>query len=145
MAVQLPDLWPSEVGQVKVLTPLFILRHQAGLLRKRSSNVLEAEVTSTYEPDRHLDTCHFLDLVVPALDRFRVRILNVRHSKMKVYPAYIAESEYSSDENGRSNSQAEFIENLGHMLKSDDTRSLIESLLAQATEALNEGDPNTIE
>ena len=139
MTIEIPDLWPPEVARVKVLTPLLILRHQAGLLRKRSANVLEAEVTTLIDSDRHLDANHSLDVLVPAMDRFQVRLLTVFHSKLKVYPAYISaeHSEYGRNDEGRCNSQAEFIQKLGEVLTSPDTRSVIESLLAQATEALD--------
>ena len=64
MQSEIPDLWPAEVGRVQVITPLLILRHQAGLLRQRSMNLLEAEVTTESDSRGPLDVAHYLELVV---------------------------------------------------------------------------------
>ena len=136
MQSEIPDLWPAEVGRVQVITPLLILRHQAGLLRQRSMNLLEAEVTTESDSRGPLDVAHYLELVVPSLDRLQVRLLNVRHNKVRVYPAYIgANEEYAWDGESRANSQSEFVQKLGSLLSSPDLRATIESLLAQANEA----------
>ena len=46
MITEIPDLWPAEVAITTVLSPLAILRHQAGQLRRKTKNILEAEVLS---------------------------------------------------------------------------------------------------
>ena len=142
MPLEIPDLWPPEVAQVNVLTPLLILRHQAGLLRQRSSNVLEADVVTEQNNHGRWNVCHSLDLVVPALDRLQVRLLNVRHNKVMVYPAHLNEADFATvSRETCSNSQSEFIQKLGNVLRSDDVRSVIESLLAQANEVTTDVAP----
>ena len=138
MTLEIPDLWPPEVAQVKVLTPLLILRHQAGLLRQRSANLLEADVVTRFDQERHVDVFHSLDVIVPALDRLQVSLACVRHNKIRVYPAYLDREECTNrSEQNRCSTQAEFVRKLGELLGSEDTRSVIESLLAQANEAIS--------
>ena len=132
----IPDLWPSEVDETAVLTPVAILRHQAALLGSRSHNILEAEVVSEPSPANNGDVWHGLELIVPALDFFRVRLLTVGHDRMRAYPVSLrlGATPYGSADKG-ANSQSEFVIQLGVLLGSDSVRSVIHSLLAQANDA----------
>ncbi len=132
MQPDVPDLWPPEVEQTAVLTPLLILRHQAGLLRKRSGGVLEAEVTSDAAGD---GTRHAVDLIVPSLGRLRVRLLSVRHLTTEVYPAWVDLGDDDAADGDGAATQAEFLAALGQLLASPSVRSALQSLLAQAHEA----------
>ena len=102
--------------------------------------MLEAEVVTEHDERRIQSVTHSLDLVVPALDRLQVRLLSAQHEQVKVYPVYVSLDAVGRGADGadRCNSQDEFITRLGNLLGSADVRSVIESLLAQATEAMAE-------
>jgi len=44
MSIGIPDLWPDEVAFADVVSPLTILRHQAGQLRAKTKGLLEGEI-----------------------------------------------------------------------------------------------------
>ncbi len=44
MANAIPDLWPDEIAELDVLTPVAILRVQAGQLRQKTRGLVEADV-----------------------------------------------------------------------------------------------------
>ena len=134
MSVAIPDLWPAEVDQSDVLSPLVILRHQAGLLRQRTGNVLEADVVTESDPESN-DVCHGLELIVPALRRLRVRLVNVVHDEAVAYPVTIVSGVSLGQAGRRAGSQSEFIHRLGEVLGSEAVRGTIQTVFAQAKEA----------
>jgi len=94
--------------------------------------LIEAEILSEV---KGLDIEHSLDLIVPALKRYRYRLLVVLHSRTLVYPCSISFGDERSDETfGQASSQEEFVAQLGKYLRSDHTRSVIDSLIAQAND-----------
>lgn len=138
MANAVPDLWPESVD-VDVISPLVILRHQATALRKRTKNLLEADIhTSTLEPhpasdpfDDDARVQHELRIVVPALDRYSYSLLRVWHRSSLPYPVTIVGW-------GTAASEDEFMDLLSKALASPDTMSIIHSLIAQTNERIDE-------
>ncbi|HEX8203776.1 MAG TPA: hypothetical protein VF590_25085 [Isosphaeraceae bacterium] len=146
MAATIPDLWSDDIT-VKVLTPLAILRSQAGLLSQKTKGRLKAEVT-TATSDKAVQ--HQGDLIAPAL-RYRHRALAAKHGRDPVYPA-IAETEClkpmstsemiaeltqfvpREDWRPRAATEQEFVELVGETLRSVEVRSLIQSLIARINE-----------
>jgi hypothetical protein len=154
MAATIPNLWSDDI-KVDILTPLVILRSQAGLLGQMTRGLLEAEV-STVTSDTGV-VQHHLDLIAPAL-RYRHRVLAVKHSRELVYPVAVeaecfqpkpkswttgeipAPSKPSSfpvdPEDGRpkANTEQEFIDLVSKVLHSSEVRSIIQSLIARSNE-----------
>lgn len=148
MSVTIPDLWPDVVTVSEVLTPCAVLKYQAGQLRKRSKGLLEAEVITE---DRDKTTHHFLELVAPALDRYRFRLLDAWHGYDFVYPVTVHST--VKDEKPATlpevlvraiaadsgppvaATQEEFLKLIGEILGSNKAKSLIQSLIAKSNDA----------
>jgi hypothetical protein len=81
------DLWPSELGLETVVTPVSILRTQAKLLGERTQGMIEGDVRTWTQGS---DVYHDLNVVVPALDNYRYRLLRVHHPVM-LYPVFVDE------------------------------------------------------
>ncbi|MGH7171820.1 MAG: hypothetical protein ACRELG_16205 [Gemmataceae bacterium] len=141
----IPDLWPEDVQPLTVLTPLAILRFQAGQLRQRTNGLLEAEVQSSERVDSRMQ--HSFDLIAPALNRYRYRLFTVDHEQQMVYPVRVDFPEQESVEDpprgGRSlklpasdwaTTQDEFLKEIARILQSPRVRSVIHSLLARSNE-----------
>lgn len=146
MAVAIPDLWPDAVTMKDVVSPLMILRHQAGLLRARSQNVLEAEISSIRgKIDEDSDTiyAHLFRIIVPALGRKTYELFEVRHSIDLVYPATVIFAPLANQYGPPvAASQTEFTSILAKVFNHPRTISVIQSLLVQANEDTSEALPN---
>ena len=131
MSIGIPDLWPAEVAFTDVVSPLMILRHQAGLLRDRSQNVLEAVVTSHVG---EVDVVHEFSIVVPALARKSYSMFRVTHQFDQVYPAGIQFGPMTSDRFEFFSNQEAFTRFLAEVFRHPRTVSVIQSQLAQINE-----------
>lgn len=146
----IPDLWPDEVKVTSVVSPIAILKHQAGLLARKTNGLLEAEVASTNVGENFVE--HELRLIVPALNRYATTLLSVRHNRERVYPCIVRSPDsYEgaaltigaairatfSDipKDTELGSPTELIGELSKALSSTTTKSLIFSLLAQINES----------
>ena len=121
------DLWP-DIHAAKPRTPLSIMKQQAVMLGKHTSNLLEAEVTTDiYDGDFR----HRFVIAVPALD-YRYELFTVSHDPM-LYPITVSSVRYENY-TGRSKLQneQEFVDWLKSVLNSDETKRILASLLAQA-------------
>lgn len=82
MVATIPSLWPEDI-KVDLLPPGTILKVQANTLGKLTQGILDAEVTTvTGEKDY---VVHRLDLIAPALDGRRKRVLTATH-RADYYP-----------------------------------------------------------
>jgi hypothetical protein len=131
MANVIPDLWPDEIGDLDVLTPLAILRIQAGQLKQKTRGLVEAEVETETSVDASAEHYYF-DLIAPALNRYRVRLLDAWHVPKRVYPVYVDVG--NGQHTAVCTTQADFVGVLGNIFSSSDTRSLISSFIAQSNE-----------
>src|SRR5262249_20402576 len=86
MADPVRDLWPEDVTDTDVLPPVAIMRQQAGLLGRKTQNLVQAEVTTKAAPKGQIR--HFFTLVAPALDHYRYRLFYVKHGEL-AYPVDI--------------------------------------------------------
>jgi hypothetical protein len=119
------DLWP-DIHAAKPRTPLSIMKQQAVMLGKHTSNLLEAEVTTDiYDGDFR----HRFVIAVPALD-YRYELFTVSHDPM-LYPITVLHPITVSLVPKLRNEQ-EFVDWLKNVLNSDDTKRILASLLAQA-------------
>lgn len=131
MANVIPDLWPDEIAETDVATPLAILRVQAGQLRVKTKGLVEAAVeTETIEGEERY---HF-DLIAPALNRYRFRLLEAVHPVKQVYPVSVFSEQWGERGEGCS-SQHELLGVLRGLFQSNATRALIASIVAQSNEA----------
>jgi len=133
MAETIPDLWPDYVTVTQVLTPLAVLRYQAGQLRQKTKNLLEAEVVSEVAGDQ---VNHHFDLIAPALSRYRYRLFTASHATDMAYPVVIDFSSYVEgfSETKEASTQESFFQLVGKIFNSRHTRSVIQSLLARSNE-----------
>jgi hypothetical protein len=145
MAATIPNLWPDDIS-IDVLPPLALLRTQASLLNKITKGILEAEVTTATNHESEA-VQHQLDLIAPALDGYRYRLLTAKHQKDLLYPVtveaacfppvedeYIGEDSYSR----QADTQQEFMKLVGQVLRSGEVRSVIQSLIARTNEERTE-------
>jgi hypothetical protein len=136
VCLEIPDLWPTDVTLPDVLSPATLLRYQAGQLRAKTRNLLEAEIETV--PGENEVTIEFY-VVAPALDRYRYLLFSVRHRPDLVYPATIVaecfrnlpQLEYEWPE---ADGQQQFTKLVGQVLSSRETRSVIHSLVAKSNE-----------
>jgi hypothetical protein len=125
----IPDLWPEDIVVTHVRTPLAILQHQAAQLREKTKNLLEAEV-DTNRVEEHVE--YYFELIAPALYRYRYRLFRVRHHQDMVYPALVEGT--APADSGTANTEQEFIELIGKVLRSNKAKAVIQSLIAQSIE-----------
>jgi hypothetical protein len=137
MANVIPDLWPDEIGNLDVATPLAILRVQAGQLKQKTRGHVEAAVDTETSADGKVEHYYF-DLIAPALNRYRVRLLDAWHRPKQVYPIYV-DSE-AMQETAECATQAGFVHVLGVIFSSSETLSLITSFIAQSNEKRSDAD-----
>ena len=136
MSIGIPDLWPDAVQLKDVVSPLVILKHQAGLLRSRTSNILDAEVQS--RSDAH-SSVHVFQFVVPSLRRKSYMLFEVMHSVELVYPVSVIFGPMQNESSFGpewpiANDQTEFTQLLAKVFCHPKTVGVIHSLLAQANE-----------
>jgi hypothetical protein len=132
MPPTIPNLWPEDI-KVDVLSPLAILRAQAGLMGQMTRGLIEAEVTTTATEHGRVE--HQLDLIAPALDGYRQRILIASHDEESVYPVGLYW--YETDDNmedGDAYNDDEFIQAVGKALRSGAVRAVIASLIYRSNE-----------
>jgi hypothetical protein len=147
MTDSIPDLWSDDI-QVKVLTPVAILRAQASSLRRKTQGLVVAELDTRTSAEY---VRHHFDLIAPAANGYRERILTAAHSSKKVYPVTVTAECFAARFNHLSPSlrvlggpprnertaatQEAFIGLVKEVLQSPEVRGTIESLIAQSNEA----------
>lgn len=152
MPSKIPNLWPTETVSVEILSPLAILRMQAQNLTELTHRLVIGEVTTD---DRQEDGIyHHFDIVAPALNGYRHRILTIKHDTSMLYPvSYLVAkkrdmksstiaswSELLSQEQSGvigpvAMTEADFIKALKEAFNSDFVLSVINSLIARSNEA----------
>jgi len=145
MPSKIPDLWPNDIS-TDVLTPLAIMRSQVPGLERRTKGLLEADISSV---EKEKEIVHNFDLVAPAVDRVRERILVVTHERNRVYPAKMEAAVFGRNSPGsdyygtsftaRAMSQEDFLKLLSEVIRSPEVRSSIESLIARSNEVSVQG------
>jgi hypothetical protein len=129
------DLWP-ELNLAAAVTPLSILREQAGLLGKRTRGVLKGEV-ETWNPGS--DIAHSFNIVVPSLGGYKYTLFSIHHPPTG-YPVYVDMALEASSSGGipievvvRMSDENEFRNWLRHIFHSDEVKRIVENLYAQAS------------
>ena len=145
MSTQIPNLW-SNLIRPGILSPLAVLRSQGQALKEQTNSILTAEIESDEVPPR---IKHSFYVVAPALDGFRLSLLEVAHHRVHVYPAYVLgpglwkyeEAFKLYLQNGtavggsfRAESQDDFVAILTDIFNSNYAVSSLQGLIARATE-----------
>ena len=119
------DLWPADIAETSLRTPLQILKEQAAMLAKRTGGLVEAEVTTTTGADG--DLRHLFRLIAPVLNNYRYLLFQIYHGPT-LYPTGIVyhgtRINVASDE--------ELISQLRIIFSDDETRQIIAALIAQS-------------
>ena len=146
MSATIPDLWPDDI-RVDLLTPLMILRTQAGLLSSKTQGLIIAEVRTT-TTEKWVQ--HQLDLIAFPLDHYRMTLLTARHGIDAAYPVKVTCQGFVPKQRGfpsvpnffepppnerEAATQEEFIALVREALRSDTIRSRIQSLIVRSNEA----------
>lgn len=161
MPDMIPDLWPADVVTT-VVTPLAIMRFQAGQLRQRTGNLLQGDIQTEADFDKGWTQHHF-ELVAPALDHYRYRLFTARHRADLVYPVVVESACIEGEGEGEARfpvvtqalqsalkrtgppeaaTQQEFIELVGNIFRSKKARSVIHSLIARSNDLGGEQQPS---
>ncbi|HEY6334052.1 MAG TPA: hypothetical protein VI756_32350 [Blastocatellia bacterium] len=121
------DLWPDNFGTEPLVTPASILRAQAAALGRKTNHLVEGEVEPRTTPS---DFIYSLDLVAPALDNYRYRLLTIRHG-IGLYPVAVSleAARYNYEP---AKTQAELEETLRMAFGDDKTILVIRSLIKQS-------------
>ena len=123
------SLWGDLKGLDTVRTPAIILQEQAGLLGQLTNEVLEGEVTRRVS-DSSQRIIVSLYIIAPALQRYRVKILEVEYGFAQMYPATVESSVVLRQRVAVSESALDEI--LGEILSSHAVRNVISSLIAES-------------
>lgn len=130
----LTDLWP-EIETENIVTPLAILRFQAGQLRTKTKGLIEAEVRSFIHENGHV--FHNLVIIAPALNRYEYVVATFGHDADLVYPVGVS---IEGPTKGRScSSQDELLDAVSELLRSQRVRAVITSLIAQSRDGTSWG------
>ena len=146
MTATIPNLWSPDI-KLNVLTPVAILRAQAGMLSQMTKGLLEAEVIAS---EGGHESEYALTLIAPALEGYRHQLVVVRHNPSLVYPATLEaecfgpgqSAEQKAGKNGGGDSEAtalsdnEFTELLRVALQSPEVNCVVLSLIARSNEAV---------
>jgi hypothetical protein len=142
---QIEDYWP-DLDAAAVATPASILKTQAAALSRKSKGLLQAEV-ETFAKGAFVH--HRLVIVVPALENYRYSLLSIHHPAT-LYPVYVDEEPELPGEAVSSyqamgglqrsferalqplTDQDRFRAWLQNALARDETKRILESLMAQA-------------
>lgn len=136
MPATIPNLWPKNDVSVNVLSPVAILRAQASSLTQMTKGLLQGEVTSiALESGR---TQYHLDIVAPALENYRHRLLSVTQPSKMNYPVSFLGQEpilgYKGDDT-LAYSEQQFINKLQDVLNSEAAVAVLQSLISRSNEA----------
>lgn len=119
------SLWPDDIGQSDLVTPVAIMREQAGLLGEKTRNLVTAEVMSSSEQGF---IYHNFSLEARALS-YRFQLFRVVH-QIALYPLTVT----SGGKSWKCATEAEFRQVLGEILGSDETKTIVKALIAQSRE-----------
>jgi hypothetical protein len=138
------SLWPPDI-KADVQSPRTILDLQAKALSRQTNEVLLGEVQTSYDKEKGTVFVS-LDIVVPALNGLRRRLLTASHRTDMIYPvkveaACFADGRLEVDEFGRlraprneAASDNDFRDLLAKVLRSDEVKAIAVSLVARANE-----------
>ena len=140
------DLWPEDFGHISELkAPVTILKEQASLLGKKTSNLVEAEVVQYSSPTPGKFDYTFY-IVAPVLDNYKYKLFTISHG-IDSYPVtiYVGEDMQAEIDLAEidltepreklvAESESEFVEVLKKIFSTEKTKRAIGTLLSMASE-----------
>jgi hypothetical protein len=120
------SLWP-DFEDNSIETPKNILEEQGKFLSEQTKNILEVEISSTPIEGEDNKIVHHFDIVAPALNNYKYRLLSITHS-IEFYPldvAYKGSYQRVLDED-------QFVKKLSSIFNDESTIRIIKSLIAQS-------------
>jgi hypothetical protein len=147
MADSIPILWPEDIS-VDVVAPIAILRAQIEPLKQRTNGLLTVRIATQTSDQPSVSSAsllpvgpgakwvtHEMELVAHLLDNFRFQVVTVSHRSDQVYPVSVQAKCFESKINWpEAQSPEEFIDLLGQVLRSRETRAAINSIIARINE-----------
>ena len=141
------DLWPDDIEHTSVKAPVTILREQGTLLGRKTSNLVEGEITVGSRSDIPSESFSYIFyFVAPALGGYRYRLLEILHSAV-LYPLLITmDSDIFAEllaDMGKAaatrtpytmaaNSEDSFMEILRKIFATKKVKRVIEAIIAQS-------------
>jgi hypothetical protein len=123
------NLWGDFRDIETTRTPALILQEQAGLLAKLTNEVLEGGVTRS----KNLRDDNFyvtLDIIAPALGRYRLQVLDLTYHYINVYPVRVRDS--INDLEYKRYDEEELMGTLGRILSSNKVQKAIATLISES-------------
>lgn len=133
----IPDLWPSDIGDVRVIAPATILRDQATRLADKTSNLVTATIESTTEKPNFI---HSFVISAPLLDGYTCRLFRLKHN-LHFYPLEIYTD--VGTPNFRAGTQDDLLRALSEVFGSAPVKKLIGSLIVQSRALVQSQPVNT--
>ena len=142
------DLWPEGIEINRVKSPVTILREQGSVLGQKTKNLVLGEVMDAGGQDNQFAYAFFI--VAPALSHYRYKLLTIHHD-VGLYPVTVdVEKRISQAIDSRfqliqktpdgkdlwpylkADSEAQFLELLREIFKSEKAIAVVTSLLSQS-------------
>jgi hypothetical protein len=116
------DLWPSNIADANLTTPVSILKQQAALLGEKTRQLVTGEVTTQTSGNMFV---HYFFIVAPTLN-YRYELFQIKHG-INFYPIALEHLKQTA----RIESEAAFLDKLKEIFSSQHTVNTVQSLLGQ--------------
>jgi hypothetical protein len=126
MATSIPNLWPDDIANSNLRSPVAILREQARFLAEKTRHLLEGFVRTKVLANNQLS--HFFYIEAPKLDGYQFHLFTIEH-QTDFYPVKIFSD---SDHYVIAKSEEELMKRLSDLLSSEKTKKVIHALIAQS-------------
>lgn len=134
------DLWPEEVHVKDVLTPFAILLMQKNQLEKHTDGLVKGDImqVSSVAPGESAESIEYSFSLKATTFEYKYELFRIKHDRSRVYPCKVyhwvfGDPEYGEEWIMASNMQ-EFLNAVAKILKTVDTVSVIQSIVARSRE-----------
>lgn len=117
------DLWPANIAESKLLSPVAIIKQQAALLGEKTKQLVRGEVETTATGSLLV---HHFSIVAPTMN-YRYELFSVQHN-VNFYPLVIK----FIDSTEQVLSEVDFKARLKVIFSDPHTLNVVHSILAQA-------------
>lgn len=140
-ANQSDDLWPSNLTEDEILSPLAILVRQRDLIAEKTKSHIVGEILPIDKGANLIRSYGFI-MIAPGLDNYRFPLLKIDYPLNCIYPLNIESRQIADDESRDgeqhpykkwiSNNAAELNEAVGAILAHPTTVNAVRALLAES-------------
>ena len=116
------DLWPENIADANLITPVTILKEQAALLGEKTKQLVTGEVVTQTSGSLFV---HYFYIVAPTLN-YTFELFQVSHG-INFYPLILRHLNTTT----QLTSESEFKDKLKDILSSQHTLNVVHSILAQ--------------